>query len=407
MFTGSVENKKLSFFHKRLVQIGGAEKLLVSEVNELAKQGVPIDVVSFYIDDIFKDLFSDINIIELGSRRKDSVFSYIFSLFRFLFYCFRNRNSHFLCASGYFEMAVAGLFCRIDYSLEDHHPITMLPVNTVRSAWQLRSKIDKNYNRLYEYQTDNGDSSSYQLVTSVIAAAKYSIVHYPVWYFLFKNAARIFVLSEYARNEKQLLFGVRCDILSGGVDDVTFSEESLSNPSLDRKTIVSLSRLSNGKRLDALLVAFANSGLHAVGYNLKICGIGPAKDELVKLANELSIQNHVIFHGFVDEEEIYNILYNADIFVNSQFADYNITLIEALAVDSIVLTSDVSYIDPVVEEEACIVRTNVLSVSDFSDAICECAVIKHDKNPERMSRLVIDRMGYKRRAAEIIKLLKL
>lgn len=106
------------------------------------------------------------------------------------------------------------------------------------------------------------------------------------------------------------------------------------------KVILYLGRVNKGKGLDLLLKAFS---LVKKNYaDAKLVIIGPddgALSDLKTLANELAIDQDVIFTGFVSEEEKIAALIDADIFVTPYYWGFPVTFIEAMACRTPIISS--------------------------------------------------------------------
>ncbi|WFN35333.1 glycosyltransferase [Methanogenium sp. S4BF] len=106
------------------------------------------------------------------------------------------------------------------------------------------------------------------------------------------------------------------------------------------KVILYLGRVNKGKGLDLLLKAFS---LVKMNYNnVKLVIIGPddgALNDLKTIANELAIDQDVIFTGFVSEEEKIAALLDADIFATPYYWGFPVTFIEAMACRTPIITS--------------------------------------------------------------------
>ena len=135
------------YFHKRVVQIGGAEKLLISECNELSRIGKSVTIFSYYMENNIRKMLDDrVQVIEYGAQyRTPNIIIDIILFNKFLKYVKYHKHALFISACGYYEILIASLTFRIKYFLEDHHPITMSPLNSIRSALQIRKRIKQHY----------------------------------------------------------------------------------------------------------------------------------------------------------------------------------------------------------------------------------------------------------------------
>ena len=97
-----------------------------------------------------------------------------------------------------------------------------------------------------------------------------------------------------------------------------------------RKRVITLSRLSAEKRPEWLLRAFASLVDHYPDWDLQFYGLGPQKNTLEHLAENLAAPGRITFHGFTTDP--YAALTRADIFVSaSRIEGFGNAIWEALA----------------------------------------------------------------------------
>lgn len=106
-----------------------------------------------------------------------------------------------------------------------------------------------------------------------------------------------------------------------------------------RKEIVAIGRLSAEKNYSLLLEAFAAICKSHDDYSLYIYGKGGEKGRLIKEAEDLGINDHVHFEGFVDD--VHRRVADADIFVlSSDYEGLPNSLIEAMAMGFPVISTN-------------------------------------------------------------------
>lgn len=102
------------------------------------------------------------------------------------------------------------------------------------------------------------------------------------------------------------------------------------NVGVNSKKIISVGRLTKQKGFDMLLPAMVPVFKRYPDWHLFICGEGINYDMLVSLRDELSLQNNVIFSGFVKDIEKEYV--SSDFFVmSSRFEGFPMVLLEALS----------------------------------------------------------------------------
>jgi len=107
--------------------------------------------------------------------------------------------------------------------------------------------------------------------------------------------------------------------------------------------LISVSRLSNEKRLPVLLAYFAKTCEKYPDRKIRllVVGDGPQKEILEKQVLDLGISNKVTFAGYVDWESIQNYYHAADIFVSASKSEtQGLTYLEALAANIPILAQE-------------------------------------------------------------------
>jgi glycosyltransferase involved in cell wall biosynthesis len=97
-----------------------------------------------------------------------------------------------------------------------------------------------------------------------------------------------------------------------------------------RRRVISLSRLSSEKRPELLLRAFASIADRYPSWDLEFYGLGPQRNRLEHLAEELAPPNRIKICGFTNDP--YDVLSRADIFASASWVEgFGNSIWEALA----------------------------------------------------------------------------
>jgi len=139
-------------------------------------------------------------------------------------------------------------------------------------------------------------------------------------------------------------------IIPGGVDTQRF-QRSLSRQQArtqlnwhpDRPTLFTTRRLVHRMGLDKLLTALAQVKQQVPDIWLAIAGKGPIRNDLERQVNELGLQNHVEFLGFLPDEQLPLAYQAADLTVvpSQSLEGFGLILLESLASGTPVLCTPV------------------------------------------------------------------
>lgn len=139
-------------------------------------------------------------------------------------------------------------------------------------------------------------------------------------------------------------------IIPGGVDTQRF-QRSLSRQEArtqlnwhpDRPTLFTTRRLVHRMGLDKLLTALAQVKQQVPDIWLAIAGKGPIRNDLERQVNELGLQNHVEFLGFLPDEQLPLAYQAADLTVvpSQSLEGFGLILLESLASGTPVLCTPV------------------------------------------------------------------
>ena len=160
-----------------------------------------------------------------------------------------------------------------------------------------------------------------------------------------------FISPSLKTKEKIRSYGVNryINIVPTGIDFSRFQLASLDNNKLaeiknrwilqGEKVLLSLGRVAKEKSMDVILKGYAKviqSGEKNI--RLLMVGDGPDRHDLIELANQLGISNHVSFVGAVPIQEVPYYYQLADVFVSASLTEtQGLTFMEAMVSDRIVL----------------------------------------------------------------------
>lgn len=144
---------------------------------------------------------------------------------------------------------------------------------------------------------------------------------------------RLIAVSEQTRSDL-LAAGVRKENVTAIPNGIDYGGIRSVAPDERRCDIVCCGRLKNHKNVDVLLRALAILRQSKPEIRAFIVGDGPAREDLVRLARDLNLQNSVTFTGALDDfDDVVRIMKGAKIFINASTKEGggSITLFEANA----------------------------------------------------------------------------
>jgi glycosyltransferase involved in cell wall biosynthesis len=226
--------------------------------------------------------------------------------------------------------------------------------------------------------------------------------------FLLTKAKKVVAESSDTKKnaEKYYVFNNKVFVVPLAYEKFDFKRKSRKQLNLNENKIylISVGRMVERKGYKYLVEALKRLPKNV---NAIILGEGPEKENLLKLAKKLKVENRLILPGFVSEEEKFQYLDNADIYVLSSLHEgFGIVLQEAMQVGlPIVATNNGGQIDFVKEGE-----NGFLVEPKNSKLIAQKIeeIIKNDNLKNKMSqknKKEIDKFGIKEIAKDYLKLM--
>ncbi|MBN2438708.1 MAG: glycosyltransferase family 4 protein [Deltaproteobacteria bacterium] len=169
----------------------------------------------------------------------------------------------------------------------------------------------------------------------------------------FAAADQIIALSEFTRNKLMAVYGIaenRILIIPGGVDIRRFHPMSgrktvrnnLGLP-VDRFILLTVRNLVPRMGLENLIEAMRAITRAIPDICLVIGGVGPLKASLIRQRDDLKLQDHIFFTGFIPEADLPDYYRSADVFVlpTVELEGFGLVTVEALASGTPVLGTPV------------------------------------------------------------------
>lgn len=169
-----------------------------------------------------------------------------------------------------------------------------------------------------------------------------------------KSAKKVVTISEY--NRKHFIDQSNIQVVRCGID---LKEYKFHNSARVSETLVigTLGRLVEKKGMDVLFKAVHILVRKNIKIKLNIAGTGPEKENLMVLANQLGIENHVVWEGAISNENVHQWLQTVDVFALACKKDCKgdmdgipVVLMEAMATGVPVISTEISGIPELIKK---------------------------------------------------------
>lgn len=198
---------------------------------------------------------------------------------------------------------------------------------------------------------------------------------------LFEEAALVVTISEFNARYMAKKYGLpisRIQIVHCGIDLGHFAfsgQKQRENGQALR--LLNIGRLFPEKAQDVLLTAMSFVKERGIPFTLEIIGAGPLHQDLMKIVDNLGLNDSVIFHGAQTAVFVRERLIAADLFVLSSRAEgLPVVCMEALAVGTPVIATRIFGIPEIIEDGI----NGLLVPPDDPQALAE-AICKVYENP--------------------------
>ena len=152
----------------------------------------------------------------------------------------------------------------------------------------------------------------------------------------------------------------------------------------DEKILLSLSRVSYEKNIQAVLAAFSEVLKEELKVKLVVAGDGPYLDNLKEQALQLNIQDSVIFTGMIAPSETALYYKAADFFISASTSEtQGLTYLESLASKTPVIAHGNPYLDNLITDK--MFGTLYYQERDLAGAILEALIATPDMDPKLLA----------------------
>ena len=345
---------EIIWFNDALAQSGGGERLSLEVVFALQRKGIQASYVTYHYDPerTFDGRYSVVAPIVLTDSRGRGFnlsggvaarIKRLCALRSFL----RGRDSPLVITSGTWSQVVdvylATLFMSVPYvtfiygSLFSFGP-EKEPVKYARIFRKSFEKIRCSQDSYRQTVPEKAPQKGFFWRLRIEARGV-------VKFFAVRNSRKVFVLSSRNQWECKLLYDINAAVIQGAYPEGLLAYKPAEGVRQEVKSrygflFLSISRLVKNKRIDLLISAFAKMQYTDKRCALVIGGTGPDEEALKRLAVAAGVGDRVYFIGYVPEENLFDWLGCADVFVHMDLADFDIAPLEALALGATVIVAD-------------------------------------------------------------------
>ena len=142
------------------------------------------------------------------------------------------------------------------------------------------------------------------------------------------------------------------NVLHSAAEDTSIALREKLGLKPETPVVLSLGRVAFEKNLDDALSVFAEALEEVPDAMFIIVGGGPAMSALQEHVSALEIDDHVIFTGEVNHNDVYGYYKMGDVFVSASVSEtQGLTFIEAMTADTPVVAIHSPYLDTIVTDE--------------------------------------------------------
>ena len=208
-----------------------------------------------------------------------------------------------------------------------------------------------------------------------------------------QSADRRFAVTEAYVTKMESVFDVPFELCPNIItDDFFIDPNSRKNPK-GYFQFVNVAILDERKNQQLIIHSFASNYAGNNRYRLKIAGDGKLFDDLQSLARKLKVQDQVHITGYLNRNDVVNLLDQSHCFVlSSKSETFGVVVIEAMARGIPAITSNIDGTKEIIRSENGILFEEG-SGQDLSRAMKEMVDTYHKYNPEDIVNIVKENYG--------------
>ena len=341
---------KIILFSCALADVGGAERLLFEHSRFLKNNGDEVYILTFRFNkQVLFGKYDAKNLILIGNNTGPTQFapSRILKRLYSLRKLIKALNPDVIIAQSYWDCGFlypATILLKTRYLSFIHGTMMWFAEDEIKYSFIHRKQTRHLRQLVFGHQQFYPAYRSVLNAKAFLKREAYSIAHY----LAVRKAKSLFTLSHTMANEVRVFFRKNPIVVKGAYDHSIFThivKHNLKNilGLNEKRIILNVNRLDKRKRVDLLIKAFATVQERIPDTYLVICGVGEEDTNLKSIVADLKL-DRVIFLGYAAEDVLLDYYATCDLFAHPNWADYALTVYEALALGKKVLcTSEMDF----------------------------------------------------------------
>ncbi|MBN1181144.1 MAG: glycosyltransferase [Bacteroidales bacterium] len=186
--------------------------------------------------------------------------------------------------------------------------------------------------------------------TDIFEFAKKNTLQTKIIQYALSKAQVVFSTSEVMKSEISKYTNKTVQVIPFGIDTELFMPQPKSSEK-EEFVIGTIKALKEVYGISYLIKAFSIlvNEYRIPSLKLILAGLGPEKDNYIKLSRELKVEDRIVFPGFIDPRDVPDVLSTFDIFVAVSLREsFGVAVIEASACELPVVVSNVDGLPEVV-----------------------------------------------------------
>ena len=337
-------------FRKNLLVEGGAERFMVEVIDHMGQAGADARGVTLNGkpgDKFFDGKYAHLDIARFSTEPYPG--GLIAKIFRSVWAIFKLRRfikqfqPDFICGQNTADAEIlyfATLGTNYKYSFFMPSTMFRFPDEGLKYTRRFYPKFHKAWEIIPGHKVfvpEHAPSRGLlrRLVNEVRAVIQYRAV---------RKAEYMLMLTNQMGKESEILYDRGYTMIKAGLSKELFKHaqkhDIKKKLGLEGKTMVlNINRLDVRKRIDMAIRGFKELLAEFPDAYFVIGGRGAEKENLEKLAAELGIAERIKMIGFVPEDELYDHFLAADVFIHLDWADFDLAVLEGLALGRKVIAS--------------------------------------------------------------------